>query len=168
MESNHFLHCKLTVGDLAAAKKFHKSIFDWKFQDLGHEMGNYVLLDLGTKDSGGGITPKMMPDQPTSWVSYVEVASVEKTMAKAVKAGPQQSSPIRQSAPWAPLASSLSRRAPRWASGKRPRRSLQRRPQKRRSPSQEDRKRGRKEEVGDSIRGRKARASRPRGPLRAI
>jgi uncharacterized protein len=84
---NPFVHCELSTDDVGAASKFYKSIFDWKLQDLGPSMGNYVMIDLGLKDSGGGITPKMSPQQPTGWLSYVEVASVKDTMEKAEKAG---------------------------------------------------------------------------------
>ena len=84
---NAFVHTELSVDDVAAAKKFYKALFDWKLNDLGPEMGNYVMIDLGSKTSGGGITGKMSPTQPTGWLSYVEVASVKATMAKAAKAG---------------------------------------------------------------------------------
>jgi len=85
--ANAFVHTELSVDDVAAAKKFYKSLFNWKLQDLGPSMGNYVMIDVGSKTSGGGISPKMSPTQPTGWLSYVEVDSVKATMAKAVKAG---------------------------------------------------------------------------------
>ncbi len=85
--SNAFVHTELSVDDVAAAKKFYKSLFGWKLSDLGPAMGNYVMIDVGSKNSGGGITPKMSPTQPTGWLSYVEVDSVKKTIAKAAKGG---------------------------------------------------------------------------------
>jgi hypothetical protein len=84
---NAFVHTELSVDDVAAAKKFYKTLFDWKLSDTGPEMGNYTLIDVGSKTSGGGITGKMSPTQPTGWLSYVEVASVKKTMEKAQQAG---------------------------------------------------------------------------------
>ena len=84
---NPFVHAELSVDDVAAAAKFYKGLFDWKLQDLGPSMGNYVMIDIGSKTSGGGIAPKMSPTQPTGWLTYVEVASVKKTMEKAEKAG---------------------------------------------------------------------------------
>ncbi len=84
---NAFAHTELSVDDVVAAKKFYKSLFDWKLTDLGPEMGNYVLIDVGSKTSGGGLTGKMSPTQPTGWLSYVEVASVKTTLAKAERAG---------------------------------------------------------------------------------
>jgi uncharacterized protein len=87
MAGNAFVHCELSADDVGAAKKFYKKLFDWKLNDLGAAMGNYTLIDVGSKTSGGGMTAKMMPNQPTAWLNYVEVASVKKTMAKAEKAG---------------------------------------------------------------------------------
>ena len=84
---NAFVHAELSVDDVAAAKKFYQGLFDWKMTDLGPQMGNYSMIDFGSKTSGGGIQPKMMPNQPTGWLSYVEVPSVKATMAKAEKTG---------------------------------------------------------------------------------
>jgi predicted enzyme related to lactoylglutathione lyase len=87
MAGNAFVHCELSADDVGAAKKFYKKLFDWKLNDTGPAMGNYTLIDVGSKTSGGGLTAKMMPNQPTAWLPYVEVASVKKTIAKAEKAG---------------------------------------------------------------------------------
>ncbi len=84
---NDFVHSELATGDLAGAMKFYKSLFAWKLKQLGADMGNYVLVDTGSKTSGGGMAGKMMPEQPTAWTSYVSVASVKKTIAKAESLG---------------------------------------------------------------------------------
>jgi hypothetical protein len=96
MAGNAFVHCELSADDLGAAKKFYKKLFDWKLSDMGPEMGNYTLIDVGKKTSGGGMTKKMMPGQPTAWLSYVQVASVKKTMAKAEKAGAKSVVPFQE------------------------------------------------------------------------
>jgi predicted enzyme related to lactoylglutathione lyase len=85
MMANAFVHCELSTDDVARAKKFYKSLFDWKISDM--PAMNYTMVDVGKKDSGGGITAKMMPNQPTAWLPYVEVASVKKTIEKAKKGG---------------------------------------------------------------------------------
>jgi predicted enzyme related to lactoylglutathione lyase len=85
--ANPFVHMELSTGDISAAKKFYKKVFDWKLNQLGPEMGNYTLIDTGKKNVGGGMQAKMMPEQPTAWLVYAEVDSVKKTMAKAEKAG---------------------------------------------------------------------------------
>ena len=96
MAGNAFVHCELSADDVGAAKKFYKKLFDWKLSDMGPEMGNYTLIDVGKKTSGGGMTKKMMPGQPTAWLSYVVVDSVRKTMAKAEKAGAKAVVPFQE------------------------------------------------------------------------
>jgi len=84
---NPFVHCELSADDVGGARKFYSKVFDWKIGPPDPKMGDYALIDVSSKTSGGGLTKKMMPGQPTAWLSYVEVASVKKTMAKAEKAG---------------------------------------------------------------------------------
>ena len=84
---NAFVHCELSADDVGAARKFYGKVFDWKIGPADPKMGDYAMIDVGSKTSGGGLTKKMMPGQPTAWLNYVEVASVKKTMAKAQKAG---------------------------------------------------------------------------------
>ena len=84
---NAFVHCELSADDVGAARKFYNKVFDWKIGPADPKMGDYAMIDVGSKTSGGGLTKKMMPGQPTAWLNYVEVASVKKTMAKAEKAG---------------------------------------------------------------------------------
>jgi predicted enzyme related to lactoylglutathione lyase len=86
---NPFVHIELNTTDLSKAKKFYKAIFDWKLEDMPMGPGmTYTMLDVG-KGTGGGMLKKPMPDAPTQWLPYVEVDSVEKTIAKAKKAGAQ-------------------------------------------------------------------------------
>jgi uncharacterized protein len=83
---NAFVHIELATDDVAAAKKFYKSLFDWKLSD-STEM-NYTMLDVG-KGTGGGMMKKPMPQAPTAWTPYVAVADVQKTLDKARTAGAQ-------------------------------------------------------------------------------
>lgn len=84
---NPFVHCELSAGDVGAARKFYTKLFDWKIGPADPTMGDYAMIDMGTKVTGGGLTKTMTPGQPTAWLNYVEVASVKKTMAKAEKLG---------------------------------------------------------------------------------
>jgi uncharacterized protein len=85
---NPFAHLELSTDNVQAARDFYGKVFRWKFQQLGPEMGNYVMIDLGSKTgAGGGMTGKMMPEQPTGWLPYVQVDSVMTTMAKAEAGG---------------------------------------------------------------------------------
>jgi predicted enzyme related to lactoylglutathione lyase len=81
---NAFCHIELSTDDLKKAKKFYSSVFAWKLEDMP-QMG-YTMVNVG-KGVGGGMQKKQMPNQPTAWLPYVEVADVDKTLAKARTAG---------------------------------------------------------------------------------
>jgi uncharacterized protein len=81
---NPFVHLDLSCDDVGAAKKFYKNVFDWKFRDFPQMQ--WTGIDVG-KGVGGGMGGKQMPNQPTAWTAYVDVADVKKTIAKAQKAG---------------------------------------------------------------------------------
>jgi hypothetical protein len=84
---NPFVHMELATDDVKAAQKFYKKVFDWKITELGADMGNYTLINTGSRLVGGGMGGKMSPSQPTAWTVYAEVASVKTSLGKAVKAG---------------------------------------------------------------------------------
>jgi uncharacterized protein len=81
---NPFVHLDLACDDVAAAKAFYKSVFDWKFQDF--PAMNWAGIDVG-QGVGGGMAVKQDPSHPTTWTAYVGVDDVKKTIAKAEKAG---------------------------------------------------------------------------------
>ena len=85
--ANSFVHIELAADDVAAAKKFYGSVFDWKLQDtpMGEGM-TYTMLGVG-KGTGGGMMQKHMSGQPTAWLPYVEVGDVNAALAKAESAG---------------------------------------------------------------------------------
>jgi len=78
--------------DAAAAKKFYRSIFGWKGEDvpMGPGQGAYTMLRVDGKGSAGLYS--MHPDQrkakmPSFWLPYVAVVSVDRTVKKAKAAG---------------------------------------------------------------------------------
>lgn len=81
---NPFVHLDLTCDNPAAAKKFYKSVFDWKFIEFPDMQ--WTGIDVG-EGVGGGLGGKQMPEQPTAWTAYVGVDDVKKTLEKARKAG---------------------------------------------------------------------------------
>jgi len=81
---NPFVHVELHADDVRAAKKFYKSVFDWKLEDMPGM--DYTMIGVG-KGAGGGMMKKPMPDEPAAWLPYVEVADVKKTIEKAREAG---------------------------------------------------------------------------------
>ena len=83
--ANDFAHCELSTGDLATAKKFYASIFNWKLKDMPGMP--YTMVDVGKGKTGGGMQPHPMPGSPSAWMPYVTVADVKATLAKAKAAG---------------------------------------------------------------------------------
>ncbi len=83
---NPFVHIELNTDDTVRAKRFYRALFDWKLEDAKMGDGStYTVIGVG-KGTGGGLMKKP-PGAPTMWLSYVEVADVKKTMAKARKLG---------------------------------------------------------------------------------
>ncbi|HTJ82455.1 MAG TPA: VOC family protein [Polyangiaceae bacterium] len=82
--NNTFCHIELSTDDRAGAKKFYKALFGWQFKEMPDM--SYTGFTTGAPP-GGGMMGKNMPGQPTAWMPYVEVASVQKTVAKAKAAG---------------------------------------------------------------------------------
>ncbi|MDP1822336.1 MAG: VOC family protein [Archangium sp.] len=81
---NAFVHIELNTDDLKGSKKFYTKLFKWK---LGEMPGPYTTINTGPKATGGGMQVKPMPEAPTAWLPYVEVADVKKTIAQAKKLG---------------------------------------------------------------------------------
>ena len=84
---NNFCHVELNTTDVSLAEGFYKQLFDWKIARYpGME---YLGINTGSKESGGGIQAKPMPEAPTSWLPYVQVKDVKATIAQAQKLGAQ-------------------------------------------------------------------------------
>jgi uncharacterized protein len=82
-----FVHHELSTSDPAAARKFYKALFAWKFQDMKMPDGSVYAMFTTDSKEGGGIQKNPMPGAPSAWLQYVAVKSVKKAMAKAVKLG---------------------------------------------------------------------------------
>ncbi len=83
--ANHFVHMELNTDNLDAAKAFYGKLFDWKIAPFPGM--DYLGINTGSKTSGGGMQIKPMAEAPTSWMPYVGVDSVKKTLTKAQKLG---------------------------------------------------------------------------------
>jgi predicted enzyme related to lactoylglutathione lyase len=81
---NPFAHVELNTDDVTKAKRFYKSLFQWKLSAMGPD---YTMIDVGKGGAGGGMQRKAIPGSPTLWLPYVQVDDVEKTIAKARKLG---------------------------------------------------------------------------------
>jgi predicted enzyme related to lactoylglutathione lyase len=82
--ANAFAHIELSTDDLARAKKFYKKVFAWKLEDS--KGMPYTMINVG-EGTGGGMQKRPRADVPTSWLAYVAVDDVKKTLAKARSAG---------------------------------------------------------------------------------
>jgi predicted enzyme related to lactoylglutathione lyase len=82
--ANAFAHIELSTDDLAKAKTFYKKVFAWKLEDS--KGAPYTMINVG-EGTGGGMQKRPRADVPTSWLAYVAVDDVKKTLAKAKSAG---------------------------------------------------------------------------------
>ena len=69
-----------------ASNAFYGSLFGWKADDQGEEMGHYTLMRKGGKTVAGNMKV-MTEDQPSAWVTYVSVDNADATVDLAKKAG---------------------------------------------------------------------------------
>jgi predicted enzyme related to lactoylglutathione lyase len=84
---NPFVHVELATTDIAKAKSFYKSLFDWKLQD--EDMGGgmtYTMIQVGD-GVGGGMMQHPMPGAPSAWLPYVLVDDIKAATAKAKSLG---------------------------------------------------------------------------------
>lgn len=90
---NSVVHFEVPFDDKARAMKFYKETFEWQLQDMGVDMGNYVLAttietgkDGPIKPGGinGGMAERGM--QITAPSFAVDVSSVDDALKK-IKAG---------------------------------------------------------------------------------
>lgn len=83
---NPFVHVELATTDVAKAKSFYQSLFDWKLKD--EDMGDmtYTMIDVGG-GTGGGMMKHPMPDHGSHWLPYVFVDDIAAATAKAKSLG---------------------------------------------------------------------------------
>ena len=78
---------ELSPDDPNGARDFYSKLFGWKVEAMPNPDGHGEYLMFRTDNGGGGITAKMMPEQPTAWMPYITVSSVQATLASAAKLG---------------------------------------------------------------------------------
>jgi uncharacterized protein len=84
--ANPFVHIELTTDNLGKAKEFYGKLFSWNLEDMPMPDGTYTMIKAG-EGPGGGMMAKPAPEVPTAWLPYVQVDSVEETVAKTKKLG---------------------------------------------------------------------------------
>jgi uncharacterized protein len=86
--ANPFCHVELASTDIAKAKTFYTTLFDWKTTDM--EMGGgmtYTTFKPTDDSPGGGMMQHPMPGAPSSWLPYVLVDDVNAANKKVVSLG---------------------------------------------------------------------------------
>ncbi len=95
MKTNPVVHFEMPAEDKARMMKFYEDAFGWKSQQLGPEMGNYVVVTTAETDENrmvknpgqinGGFYDKTKPDQMTRVT--IAVDNIEEAMKRVTAAG---------------------------------------------------------------------------------
>ncbi|WP_404436112.1 VOC family protein [Microbacterium aerolatum] len=101
MAHGDITHIDIPVADLERAQAFYSGLFGWQIAEMpGYE--GYPMWQAPNKISGGGLAPRS--DDFSQPRSYVEVDSIDDTVAKALDAGATllvEKQPISESSWWA-------------------------------------------------------------------
>jgi predicted enzyme related to lactoylglutathione lyase len=87
MANNRIVHFEIPAHQPEALTKFYGGLFGWKFQKAPMPGPEYWLADTGTDGPGinGAVMQRQNAQQP--WMNYVDVESLDATLAKATKLG---------------------------------------------------------------------------------
>ena len=101
MAHGDITHIDIPVSDLEQAKAFYSQVFGWQISaPPGFE--DYPMWQAPNKISGGGLAPRS--EGFTQPRSYVEVDSIDETLAKVTQIGGRvlmEKSPITDTSWWA-------------------------------------------------------------------
>ncbi|WP_109472043.1 VOC family protein [Ornithinimicrobium cavernae] len=103
MPHGDITHIDIPVGDMERAKGFYSGLFGWQIAEVPGFEG-YPMWQAPNQISGGGLAPR--DEGFTQPRSYVEVDSIEETLAKAQEQGGKvvmDKSPISETSWWAIL-----------------------------------------------------------------
>jgi hypothetical protein len=84
--ANPFVHVELNTTDVAKAKSFYGSLFDWKLEDMPMGDFTYTMIRVGD-GTGGGMMRHPVAGEPSAWLPYVLVDDVEAATSKAKSLG---------------------------------------------------------------------------------
>jgi predicted enzyme related to lactoylglutathione lyase len=78
---------ELSTNDVAKAKAFYGSLFDWKLEDVPMGEDTYTMIGVGDDGTGGGMMKIPMPGMPSAWLAYVDVDDVAASTEKVKSLG---------------------------------------------------------------------------------
>ncbi len=84
--ANPFVHVELNTTDVAKAKDFYRTLFDWKLEDMPMPNGTYTMIHVG-EGTGGGIMQHPVAGAPSTWLAYVLVDDIAAATEKAKSLG---------------------------------------------------------------------------------
>lgn len=87
--NGRFVWRELMTSDVDAAKKFYGELFGWSFKASEMPGFTYTMISAGEKGIGGMMALDAKMPVPPHWSSYLSVADVDATVAKAKAAGGQ-------------------------------------------------------------------------------
>lgn len=104
MAHGDITHIDIPVTDMGAATGFYGTLFGWEITELPGFEG-YPMWSTPNEVGGGGLAPRS--EDFTQPRSYVEVDSIDETLALAVKHGGKvliEKAPIDATSSWAAFA----------------------------------------------------------------
>ena len=90
---NRIVHFEIEAADAGRAKNFYAQAFGWQMQQMGQDMGNYVVVTTGDPKEPGGInggiygTEAGATKEVNAFRCVVGVDNVDQAMAKVKSAG---------------------------------------------------------------------------------
>ena len=91
---NRIVHFEIEAADRERAKNFYAQAFGWQMQQMGEEMGNYVVVITGDPKQPGGINGGIFASpgatkELNAYSCVVGVDNIDEAMAKVTSAGGQ-------------------------------------------------------------------------------
>ena|SRR5258708_38696388 len=90
---NRIVHFEIEASDRERAKAFYAQAFGWQLQQMGAEMGDYVVVTTGDPKEPGGINGGIFSSPPgakkelNAFSCVVGVENIDQAMANVKSAG---------------------------------------------------------------------------------
>lgn len=88
--ANRVVHFEIEAEDVERAKKFYSEAFGWKMEQMGEEMGSYIVVTTGDPKEPGGINGGLFQVGQKELNAYrcvVAVDDIDKAIADVKAAG---------------------------------------------------------------------------------